>query len=901
MSTPLYILDGYGLIFRSYFAFSSGHLRDQSGRNTSAIFGFFRTLHQLLSTSKTDNLVVALDSKGPTFRDEIYPEYKANRDATPEDLVEQIPVILDALTDAGFPFLAASGFEADDIIATLAAMRSSSGEDTVIVSADKDLMQLVDDHCTMLRPSRNGLQWWKPADVLANKGVRPDQMGDYLALLGDTSDNIPGVKGIGEKTAAKLLGQYQSLEGIYQLLDEIKPPGVQKKLREGREMADLSRRLVALRYDVTLGKVDTTMGTEVYTKLAEQMEKLEIPSLAKDFLSLCQTDSSEGHSYPSEPVVKTSYRMVSDFESLEEELERLDGAECFALDTETTGVDPMAADLVGISWSIAEGHGVYLPILGPNGPLWSDEERLHRLLKSSFEGARGRIIGQNIKYDLHILSNWGIDLPQPGGDTMIAAWLLQSDENSLSMDALAQKYLSYNCISYSQVTADLPKGATFDQVDLEKATSYAAEDADITLRLHGALEPLLRERGLEEVYTQLELPLIPVLCSMEAKGVHLNAEAMAQYSEVLGTTIERIEQDVHQLCGEVFNLASTKQLQRILFEVRGLEPVKKTKTGYSTDTTVLEILATQDPVPRMILKHRQLSKLKNTYVDTLPQLINPKTQRIHTTYVQTGTATGRMSSKDPNLQNIPIKDEEGRKIREAFVPAPGYRFVSADYSQIELVVLAHLSGDENLTRAFNQGRDVHRETAALLFGIDPDSVQPDQRRVAKTINFGVMYGMSAFRLSRDLGISRADADMFLKTYFETYKGVHGLSAQVVAEAESHGGVRTMGGRFRPIPHIASSNKMERQGAERIALNTPIQGSAADIVKKAMVSLHHRLIEENLDAHLVLQVHDELIIEAAQDQVDRVSVIMEEVMSAAMDLTVPLRVNIELGESWGDMH
>lgn len=988
---PLFILDGYGVIFRSYFALIRAPRRAPDGRNVSAVFGFFRTLLSLFKDYKPSNFLVALDSKTPTFRDEIFAEYKATRDATPEELKAQFPVIEEAIKALGLPALRVDGYEADDIMATMARKCSEEGRKCFIISSDKDLMQLIDEHVKMLRPStKEGLVYMNREAVFEDKGVWPEQIVDFLAIVGDTADNVPGVKGIGEKGAAKLLEEFGSLEGIYEALEQgkIAQKGIVQKLEEGRETAALSKRLVILadRIDLPLGPEDVhlrDLDAEAFARIVLPlgMKSLlpdlslvtgqELGSLIEEFQSsvgILGTSASEawkpspahpsrsslevdpgtgkysgaGASHetkvkagvvasgaPSSPgssgrdgrlsdvpggvdspeirklasdlaKIEKNYSLVIDDASLDACMKELAAAEMIALDTETTGVDAMIADLVGISLCGRAGRAFYLPVQGPEGPVLS-EEKTRTALGKLFEGKK--LVGQNIKYDMKILRRWGLDIV-PAFDTMVAAWLLESSSNKFGMDDLAELYFGYTTIHYEQALkeAGLKKGDSFAMLGLDKALDYAAEDADITFRLALLFEALIRARGMEELCYELEMPLLPILVDMEFEGIGLDVEALEAFSKDLEISLAKIEEEIYELVGRPFNISSPKQLQTILFEERKLKGGKRTKSGgYSTDESVLAELASEDPVPGKILQFRGLQKLKGTYVDALPKLVNPRTGRVHTTFHQHGTATGRMSSKDPNLQNIPIKDEEGRRIRHAFVPAPGKVFVSADYAQIELVVLAHFAGDEALVTAFRQGVDVHRATGSLIFGLAAEEVSPDQRRIAKTINFGVMYGMSAFRLSRELGISRKDADHFIETYFRTYQGITRYLSDSAQRAKEQGGVSTIAGRFRRIPEIYSSNKAEQAGAERIAINTPIQGSAADIVKTAMVKLDARLRKEGLKSKLILQVHDELIFECPEDEVEKVKSILSEVMPNAIKLDLPLKVSIETGKRWGEMH
>jgi DNA polymerase-1 len=981
---PLYILDGYGLIFRSYFAFFRAPRRAPDGRNVSAVFGFFRTLLSLMKEYKPELFVVAMDSIGPTFRDQLFEDYKGTRDATPEELKAQFPIIEEAIRVFGLPSVRIDGYEADDLIADLSRCCREQGRECYIISSDKDLMQLVDGPIKMLRPTtKEGLVEMDRQGVYADKGVWPEQIIDYLSLVGDSSDNVPGVKGVGEKGAAKLLEEFSTLDGIFQALDRgaIGQKGLATKLEEGKESAYFSKQLVTLAQQTGLNKApeEFSLGNLNTPGLAELLLPLGMKSVIADlgvhlgqdvtgaldqfhqdsgvlgsnspgefdFGPTPTTGQSQEHRQSSKSgslsagtqfadaqradhqsstqhgpkiadtpggvdlpevtrlaqtlaQVQQTYTLVTNQDQLSQCIAEMKEAGTFALDTETTSLDPFTAEIVGISLAAEPGKAYYLPLRGPEGPVLDQAQvkaGLEQLCHHSY-----KIIGQNAKYDIQVLRSWGITFT-PWFDTMIAAWVLESASNRFNMDDLAQVYFGYQTVHYQDVmkAAGLEKTDSFAQVPLDAACHYAAEDADITLRLGLLFQELMKHRSMEDLFYNLEMPLVPLLADMEYRGIRLDGQALEQFSVELGEKLKTIEEDIYGLVGHEFNINSTKQLQEVLFTERKLTPTKKTKTGYSTDTSVLEELASEDPVPAKILQFRGLSKLKSTYVDALPALIHPKTGRIHTTFQQHGTATGRMSSKDPNLQNIPIKDEEGRKIRMAFLPSQDKVFVSADYSQIELVVLAHFAGDRGLINAFEQGIDVHRATGSLIFGVEPDQVTAEQRRIAKTINFGVMYGMSAFRLSRELGIPRKDAGNFIEAYFRTYTGINRFLADQTRQAEAHGGVFTLAGRFRRIPEIYSSNKTERAGAERIAVNTPIQGSAADIVKLAMVKVHQRLIKEGLESRMILQVHDELILECPESEAEQVKVLLKEEMPRAVELRVPLQVSVESGYRWGEMH
>ncbi|MGI9256218.1 MAG: DNA polymerase I [Salinispira sp.] len=984
---PLYLIDGYALIFRAYFALIRSPLVNAEGFNVSAVHGFARILLKIIKEYEPEYLAVSLDSRTPTFRDELYSEYKQTRDKTPEDLRKQFPVIEQLLQVLHLPTIRHNGVEADDIIASLACRCNAESRDCFIISGDKDLFQLVNDRISILRPSRHGgFDQLDAQGVFEDKGVRPDQILDYLSLIGDSSDNIPGVKGIGQKSAEKLLAEFETLEGIYEHLDTIPSASWRKKLEDGKDLAELSKTLITLKDDVALNfaiedlNLESLNGAraadflETYhmNTLAADLRKIQgsTPGKAFPFYGMDDIDVPEvdpggaGLADPLSPLdlgthgaparggessdktdssaallseltnVQQDYELVKTADELRKWMALCRDAAVYAFDTETDSLDPLQAKLVGFSLSHAPGRGCYVPFHSPenspapenaeNSPENSPENsREHlgeeeglSLIAELLEDETVKLVGQNIKFDYKIMARRGIFMAKPWFDTLIAGWLLNTTQNAYSMDALADKYLSYQPQKliplYEEIIGRKISKASgepidFSRIPLSKALFYAAEDADITLRLYRIFEKKLgemsisSEKTLLNMFFELEMPLIPILAAMELKGICLNARAMEEYSRELAQKLLGIEKDIYELCGHEFNIASTKQLQVVLFEERKLKTGKKTKTGYSTDTSVLEELAAEDPVPALVLRHRGLSKLKSTYVDTLPTLINPRTGRIHSRFQQNGTATGRISSHDPNLQNIPIRDEEGRRIRTAFVPAEGCRFISADYSQIELVVLAHLSSDRELIDAFQKGIDVHALTGSLIFQVPPSEVDALQRRIAKTINFGVMYGMSAFRLAREIGISRNEAQQFIDAYFETYSGIRGFVERSIKKAETYGYVETMLGRRRFIPAIHSSNRHEKMGGERIAVNTPIQGSAADIVKRAMIRVDAALRAGNFTASLLLQVHDELIFEVPEGEVEDVKVLLADIMPRALLLDVPLRVNIETGYSWGDMH
>ncbi len=907
----LMLIDGYGLIYRSYFAFISRPLLDPQGNNVSAIYGFFRSIFALLKEYKPNYLVVAMDSRTPTFRHEAYADYKATRDKTPQDLQAQIPVIESILERVGASCIRYDGYEADDIIATASKHCMEEDVHCLIVSNDKDLLQLVDDqgNISALRYEKGGYAEYTAKQVLESLEVRPEQITDYLALLGDASDNIPGVKGIGKKGAADLLRTYGSIDEIYKHLDELTPAN-RKKLEEGYASAMVSKELVTLKQldSIACRQMGTPVQQLQWDQAVSDFEKIGAKSLAQEVGgnpgTVIRHDVRTGNEESPLNLAlslglqgKGSYNVVTSLSELDDVIAAVQRAGTFAFDVETDNIDEMKANVVGCSCAVEPKSAWYIPLQAEGKQVLPAEE-VKRKLKSILEDSNLRMIGQNAKYDCKVLGRWGIRCTCLYFDTMVAAWLLDAGSGSYGMDLLAEKYLGYIPVAYKDVVG---KGAVFSDVPLKEACDYAAEDADVTFRLWVLFSKLLSTKKLDSVMHDIEMPVEQILIDMELAGIRLLPELLQEYSRELQKELKTIESTIYDICGKEFNIHSTKQLQTVLFEERGLKPIKKTKTGFSTDTSVLELLALEDEVPEKILSHRVLSKLKSTYVDTLPMLIHADTGRIHTSYTQTGTATGRLSSRNPNLQNIPIRTEAGRKIRKAFVPAQGCSFISADYAQIELVVLAHLADDPGLKDAFTQGTDVHRHTASLIFQVPLDRVSPQQRRAAKTINFGVMYGMSSFRLARELSIPRKQADEFIEAYFSRYSGIKQFIGKTIAEVEKKGYATTLMGRIRPIPTITSRNKMEKSAAERIAVNTPIQGTAADIMKMAMIRIHRRLEDQSLKAKMLLQIHDEIILEVPEEELETVSSLVRGEMEQAVSLSVPLKVSIEIGSSWGDMH
>jgi len=945
---PLYILDVYAFIYRSYFAFIRKPLRNARGENVSAIFGFFRFLFSLFEQRKPGLFAAALDSVGPTFRHIQLESYKATRPKTPEELIAQIPRIEAILGALEVPTIRSEGYEADDVIATLAARCAAEGRPCYVVSGDKDLLQLVGGQTLALRPSENfGYRELGADEVLGEWGVRPDQIRDYLALTGDASDNVPGVKGIGDKTAQKLIAQFGSLDSIYEDLSRVEPESTRKKLEEGQESAFLSKELISLCYEVPNCPVDVAdlraalnFAAAAPLLLSEGIKSLvpealrsakqaatpgaaPLPSPSKtasgaetvapngefDFgdasappsaalPSAAKSASPEGaDSSTSRPAANSSiYSAVLEPDALDEIVERAIAAGVVAFDTETDSLDPHHAHMLGFSISYEHARAWYVPLCAPDTAC-VDHERAFAALDRLFASDKLLLVGHNLKFDINVLAASGIEVRSRCFDTMIAAWVLDAVAPSFSLSAVAGRYLGLAGLEYEDV---VPKGGIFSDVPLDRAVQYASEDADFSYQLYERLAGEIERASLHAIFYDIEMPVLPILARMERSGIKVDADRLRAYGVELEGELARVQAQVYSLVGHEFNLASPKQLAEVLFVERKLPVQKRTKTGFSTDTSVLEELAPLDPVPQLILRHRLLAKLKSTYIEPLADLASAH-GRVHTTFVQTGASTGRLSSRDPNLQNIPIREEEGRKIRAAFVAEEGMALISADYSQIELVVMAHLSKDPNLAKAFKEGVDIHRRTASLIFGIPEAEIDAEKRRIAKTINFGVIYGMSAFRLARDLGIPNSVAKGFIDTYFSTYAGIAEFIRKTVLSAQETGIASTLFGRKRRILGIDSRNKTEQQAAQRVAVNTPIQGSAADIVKIAMIRVQRMLEREMPEVKMLLQVHDELIFEAPERLVESAMARIKDEMEGAVRLDVPLRVSIETATSWGDMH
>jgi DNA polymerase-1 len=918
----LFLIDAYALIYRAFFAFINRPLTNSRGENTSAPFGFANFLISIRENHQPDYLAVVFD-KGMSQREEMYPEYKATREKMPDELEASLPRIQELVEGFHDEVVAVEGYEADDVIGTLALKARDAGLEAVIVSGDKDLYQLVGPGIHLLNPGRGGptgveAEWVDETNAHEKFGIPPEQITDYLALVGDSSDNVPGAPGIGPKTAVKLLQEFGSLEEILARAPEMTAKRARESLTQNADLVRLSKKLVTIQTDVPVElELDALRVREPdRERLRQLFVELDFRRLTERFTGpgLVQGERSVGE--PTEdPVGGTEamdYRLVTDSASAMSLAERAREVGFVSVDTETTSQEATQAELVGISLSLQAGEAFYLPFghrrsgelaLDDGGegapknlpPLLSEEMR--PLVQVLEDPAVGKI-GQNLKYDLIVLEGAGVKMRGLVFDTMVASYVLDPNRRQHGLDALSVTLLGHKMISYQDVAGKGKSQLSFAEVSLERAREYACEDADFTLRLKDLFEPQLREHQLEGLFRELEIPLVPVLARMEANGIRIDVPFFREMNRRLEGDLEGLREEIVGLAGEEFNLNSTPQLREILFDKLGLPVLKKTKTGPSTDASVLEELAEMGhALPTRLLEYRQLEKLRNTYVDALPRLVNPGTGRIHTSFNQTVAATGRLSSSDPNLQNIPIRTELGREIRKGFVAEEGFRFFGADYSQIELRILAHFSGDEAFVRAFREGIDVHKQTASVIFGVPLEEVTPEMRGRAKTINFATLYGQGDFSLGRQLGISREEARDFIQAYFERFSGVRAFLDEQVGLARDRGYVETLSGRRRYIPEMTASNWNVRQFGERIAQNTPIQGTAADLIKMAMIRIQGALDHRFPRSRLLLQVHDELLLEVPEADVEDVGRMVVEEMEGALELNVPLAVDTGTGVSW----
>ncbi len=904
---PVVLVDGSSYLFRAFYALPD--LRSTTGHPTGAIRGVISMLRRLAKDYPNSPLAVVFDAPGKTFRDEMYSEYKANRSAMPDDLREQIAPIHEMIKAMGLPLISVEGVEADDVIGTYAAQATVLQRETVISTGDKDMAQLVTPFVTLVNTMTETTM---DAEGVKEKfGVGPELIVDYLALMGDTVDNIPGVPKVGPKTAAKWLNEFGSLDALMASADEVKGK-VGENLRDSLEQLPLSRALTQIKCDLELPQTfaDLILTTPNNESLAEFYRLFEFKSWLQE-LDTLQTPAAASSDHMSntveavKPTAPTNYELILDIEHLQQWVQRLEAAELIAIDTETTSIDYMKAELVGFSFAVTSGEAAYLPVAHdyPGAPEQVSLEEALAALKPVLANSAIAKVGQNLKYDMSVLARYGVIINGPLHDTMLQSYVLNSVASRHNMDALAGFYLDRKTIHFEDVAGKGAKQLTFNQVPLETAGDYAAEDADVTLALHHCLYPQLQaQSSLLQVYNDIDMPLVRILSLVERQGTLVDGRMLKQHSAELTDRLNELTQQVWQLAGENFNLDSPKQLQTILYDKMALPVLKKTPGGQpSTAEAVLVDLARDYELPQMILTYRSLAKLKSTYADKLPLDIQPATGRIHTSYHQAVAATGRLSSSDPNLQNIPIRNAEGRRIRQAFVAPPGRVILAADYSQIELRIMAHLSGDEGLTQAFAENQDIHRATAAEVFGIAPDDVADEQRRSAKAINFGLIYGMSAFGLAKQLNISRGLAADYIDRYFDRYPGVLRYMNETKALAADQGYVETVFGRRLYLPEINAKAVPRRQAAERTAINAPMQGTAADIIKLAMIGVQDWLPVSGLEAQMIMQVHDELVFEVAQTDVEALNAGVVERMAGAASLSVPLVVDTGVGDNWDQAH
>lgn len=913
-SNPLILVDGSSYLYRAFFASQQADLRTSTGLPSGAVRVMANMMRSLRKQYPDCHVAVVFDAKGKTFRDDIYPEYKANRASMPDDLRSQVAPIHQMIKAMGFPFLMVEGVEADDVIGTLARQATEKQLPVLISTGDKDMAQLVSDHVTLIdtmkdvKTDREG--------VIEKFGVPPELIIDYLALMGDKVDNIPGMTGVGEKTALALLQGIGSIDEIAANLDKVAALGFRgskafaDKFREQEEQVRLSYVLATIKTDVELEQSleELELGPIDKEALLAVYREYELRNLIKELESGGEESGAEGDEEGTAPAaaIETDYRCILDEAEFDGWLAQLQAAPLFAFDTETTSLDYMEARIVGVSFAIEPGKAAYVPFghdyLG--APVQLTEAVVLGKLKPLLEDPARLKVGQNLKYDRNVLLNHGIELQGIAYDTMLESYVLNSTASRHDMDSLARRYLNVETISFEDIAGKGVKQLTFNQIELEQAAPYAAEDADITLRLHQALwGKLSAEPGLAKVFSEIELPLLPVLARMERLGTTIEPKLLHQQSQEIEVRLAELEKQAHELAGQEFNLSSPKQLGEILFTKLGLPIIKKTPKGApSTAEEVLAELAETYELPRLLMEHRGLAKLKSTYTDKLPLMIKPQTGRVHTSYHQAVAATGRLSSTDPNLQNIPVRNEQGRRIRQAFIPCAGYKLVAADYSQIELRIMAHLSGDKGLLTAFAEGKDIHKATAAEVFGVELDAVTSDMRRSAKAINFGLIYGMSAFGLAKQLGIGRAEAQKYMDLYFERYPGVLEYMERTRQQAEAQGYVETLFGRRLYLPDIKSRNAGLRKAAERAAINAPMQGTAADIIKRAMINVDGWICGiKDESIRMLMQVHDELVFEIREEKLEEYIAIIKENMSAAAELDVPLVVEAGTGDNWDQAH
>jgi DNA polymerase-1 len=899
-TSPLILVDGSSYLYRAFHALPE--LTNSQGQQTGAVYGVLNMLRKLVESYEPKYMAVVFDARGKTFRNDLYPDYKANRPPMPEELSSQVEPLLELVHAMGYPLLQVPQVEADDVIGTLALQASAAGWNTVISTGDKDLAQLVNERVSLINTMNNSQL--DEQGVVEKFGVKPEQIIDYLALVGDTSDNIPGIPKVGPKTAAKWLNQYETLDQLVAHAADIKGKAGDN-LRSHLDQLALSKDLATIRCDVELDMTldSLSLRPSQPDELRNWFERLEFKNWLKQLNADTEKEPQDTDAPPAS--LQGDYQTILTRPVFDAWMERLQQAELFGFDTETTSLDYMQARIVGLSFAVEPGKAAYLPVAHdyPGAPDQLDRDWVLEQLKPLLEDPQRAKLGHHLKYDRNVLLNHGIRLRGIAYDSMLESYLLDSTASRHDLDSLCRKYLDHTNIKFEEVAGKGKKQLTFNQVPLETAAPYAAEDADMTLRLHQLFWPrLCKEEKLQALFEDLERPLLTVLADMERTGVKVDVEMLGQQSRELAERMMEVEGEAHQLADEPFNMASPKQIQGILFDRQGLPVLAKTPKGTpSTAEPVLQELALDYPLPKLILEHRSLSKLKSTYTDKLPQQVNPDTGRIHTSYHQAVAATGRLSSSDPNLQNIPVRSAEGRRIRQAFIAEPGFEMLAADYSQIELRIMAHLSGDAGLVQAFARGEDIHRATAAEVFTTAPDQVSTDQRRSAKAINFGLIYGMSAFGLAKQLGIERGRAQDYVDLYFKRYPGVKAYMEKTRELARDRGYVETLWGRRLYLPDIKARNVARRQAAERTAINAPMQGTAADIIKKAMLSVHAWIEPRAGDVKMVMQVHDELVFEVSVSECQVVADEIRALMESAAQLSVPLVVDIGRGANWDEAH
>ncbi|MCZ9893127.1 DNA polymerase I [Brachyspira hyodysenteriae] len=920
MKKTFLIIDAFGILYRYHFIFLKRPLLNSKGQNVSSINGFMRTYFSLINTYPAEYVAIALDSSRKTFRNEIYKEYKENRESMPDDLRSQIPILYNLIDALGISRIVLDNYEADDIVGTIAERNKKENIKTIIYSPDKDILQLVDDDVKVVASNKdNELMEYDAQAVKEKRGVYPNQIIDLLSLMGDASDNIPGVKGVGEKTALKLLEEYKSLDGIYENIDSIKGK-IQEKLLESKDMAYMSYKLATIERNIEGFNLDyneiasSKINIDEVNKILDELELKQIrdkinsyiygSSKKEDKVKISNDKINKDNDSKTEeaPILsakdnKSSYYLIENETELENLLKDINSKKLVCIDFETTGLDTFKDTIIGISFAIKSNEAFYLDL---SGITKIDKDKCMNLVFDTLEKEDIKVIGHNLKYEYKMMRAIGKSIGNMYFDTMVAAYLINPTRGRYNMDDLAIAYLSYNTIKYADLTDNAKK--TLLDAPLKDVVEYACEDADVTFRFYECFAPLLKTHNLEDLFFNIEMPLVSVLADMEFDGVYISSERMKALSDEYSSLLEKTKEKIYKEAGEEFNLQSPKQLEYILFDKMGIPPTKKTKTGFSTDEEVLTELSQKYKIAEYMLTYRKYAKLKNTYLDVFPTLINEKTGRIHASFNQTVTATGRLSSSEPNLQNIPVRGEEGREIRNTFIPEKGNLLIAADYSQIELRLLAHFSNDPTLVEAFKNNDDIHRKTAMKIYSVSKEHVTASMRNIAKIINFSIIYGKTAFGLSKELGIKRKEAEDFIKGYFSTYSRVKPFCEEVVEEVRNKGFVRTMCGRIRDLSKtINSSNAMARNEAERMALNTLIQGSAADMIKVAMVAIHKEFKNHLKTAKIVMQVHDELVVEVSEAEADKAMTIMKEIMEHSVKANVPITVDIHKGNSWGEVH